>query len=318
MFFNGATFAGSPDVPNEDWLARTSDLVVMLDGATSRTETGCRHGAAWYTRRLGAAIIAHAAARSTPLQQVLADAIRDVTVQHTECELTHPGTPSAAVAILQLDSEHLRYLVLGDVTVVLDIAGEITAVSDHRISASAARQRAEVDRHLIGSTEKATALIAMKHAELAARNTQGGYWIAAADPTAAKHAITGDVPIATVDRLAVLTDGAARYVDLFGISDWTGVLRTLSNSGPRWFLDHLVRPIEAADPLGVRYPRNKCFDDATAVFAELADAADAVDRPPYMKPQTQVDAEDELLWRLDNPDLYGDGMLQRVAIERQS
>lgn len=314
MYSAGATVAGSPDVPNEDWVATTSDLVVMLDGATIRTETGCRHGAAWYTRKLGASIIAHAAARSTPLRQVLADAIGDVAGLHPECDLTHPGTPSAAAAIVHLSGDLLRYLVLGDVTVVLDTDGEVSVVSDQRVGASAAPQRAEVDRYLIGSAEKASALVAMKHAELAARNTGGGYWIAAADPKATKHAVTGDVPIGTIRRLAVLTDGAARYVDLFGAADWTTALDVLSRCGPRWFIDKLVRPVEAADPLGSRYPRNKCSDDATAVFAELADAGTW---SSDIEPQAQLDADDELLRRLDDPQLYGDGMLQRVAAERR-
>ena len=34
-----------------------------------------------------------------------------------------------------------------------------------------------------GSLEKSEALIRMKHAELAAPNILGGYWVAAADPT---------------------------------------------------------------------------------------------------------------------------------------
>lgn len=317
MFFNGVTLAGSPEVPNEDWLATTSDLVVILDGATSRTETGCRHGAAWYTRELGTAIIAHAAARSTPLREVLAAAIRDVTMLHPECDLTHPGTPSAAVGIVRLDSEQVRYVVLGDVTVVLDVDGEVTAVSDQRISESAARERAEVDRHLIGSREKATALISMKYAELAGRNTEGGYWIAAADPTAANHAITGEARMSTVQRLAILTDGAARYVDLFHLADWTSVLEMLSRSGPRRFLEKFVRPIELADPLGARYRRNKCSDDATVVFAQLAEVVGPIGWFSGMKPQTQLDAEDELIRRLDDPQVYGDGMLQRVAAARR-
>jgi len=53
MIFTGATVAGDPAIPNEDWTAVTPDLVVMLDGATVRTETGCIHGAAWYARKLG-------------------------------------------------------------------------------------------------------------------------------------------------------------------------------------------------------------------------------------------------------------------------
>lgn len=306
MHFTGATLPGSPDVPNEDWSASTSDLIVVLDGATVRTETGCTHGAAWYTRKLGAAIIGNAASRSTPLDQVLADAIRDVAALHPGCALDHPGTPSAGVAIVRLDGPALRYLVLGDVTVALDTIDGVAVVSDQRISTSAAAERAEVDRHPIGSETKAAALVTMKHAELAARGQE--YWVAAADPSAVQHAITGSAPLGDVHRLAVMTDGAARWVDLFRAGGWGAALGALARTGPEWFIQRLVRPIEQADPLGVRYPRNKVSDDATVVFAELA-------KPPArefeVSPEEQATVNAVLLHRFNDTRLYGDGMLLR-------
>lgn len=317
MYFTGATVAGSPDVPNEDWVATTSDLIVVLDGATIRTETGCRHGAAWYTRKLGAAIIEWAAVRSMPLDKVLWNAINDVSRLHeNECDLTNPGTPSAAVGIVRLDGDMLRYLVLGDVTVVIDTIDGITVASDQRISASAAAERAEVDRHLIGSPEKADALVAMKHAELAARNTPDGYWIAAASPVAAQHAVTGEIPMSSIRRLAVLTDGAARYVDLFARGSWSDVLTMLAGSGPQWFIERLIRSGEAADPLGVKFPRNKCSDDAAAVFAQLAKVA-TVDQGE-VTPQELEDAESVLFQRMNSPTLWGDGMRDAVRAQGRS
>lgn len=307
MNFTGATIAGSVDTPNEDWSATTSDLIVVLDGATVRTETGCEHGAAWYARKLGASIIGNAASRSIPLTEVLAESIRDVAALHKDsCDLSHPGSPSAGVAIARLDGGELRYLVLGDVTVVLDTADGVTAISDQRISASAAEERAEVDRHPIGSQEKAAALIPMKLAELAARGEE--YWVAAAEPSSVQHSITGSLPMESVRRLAVLTDGAARWVDLFRAGGWDSVLGVLARNGPGWFIQRLVRPIEQADPLGVRYPRNKVSDDATVVFAELA-------IPPArefeVSPDEQEAAKAVLLQRFNDPRLYGDGMLIR-------
>lgn len=315
MYFTGATVAGSPDVPNEDWVATTSDLIVVLDGATIRTETGCRHGAAWYTRKLGAAVIEWAAVRSMPLEKVLWNAINDVSRLHEdECDLGNPGTPSAAVGIVRLDDDMLRYLVLGDVTIVVAAPDGITVVSDQRISASAAAERAEVDRHLIGSPDKASALVTMKHAELAARNTEGGYWIAAASPGAAHHAIVGEVPMSSIRRLAVLTDGAARYVDLFGRAGWDDVLTMLAGSGPRWLLDRVIRPIENADPLGARFPRNKCSDDASVVFAQLADRI--VEGVGDVTPQAMDDACAALLTPMSSPTIWGDGMKQAAEAER--
>jgi len=313
MYFTGTTDVGS-STENEDWSATTPDLVVVLDGATVRTETGCRHGAAWFARKLGAAILSGAAVRSTPLRDVLADAIGEVAQRHPECDLTHPGTPSAGVAIVRLDDGVLRWLVLGDVTVVLDTTTDgIVTVSDQRISASATRQRAEADRYLIGTAEKAAALVAMKHVELAARNTPDGYWIAAADPAAVEHAITGEASIDTVPRFAVLTDGAARFVDMFSLGEWDAVLDTIGKHGPRAFTQR-VRRAEESDPLGAVYPRNKTSDDATVVLVELAAAEPKQTQPadkhrPEVTDEQRVALARDLLARINAPQVYGDGNL---------
>src|SRR4051794_17523423 len=85
--------------PSEDWAAASADLIVVLDGATARTETGCVHGIAWYANHLGTALVA-GAATGHPLSDVLRDAITNVAKLHPECDLSHPGTPSAGVGIL--------------------------------------------------------------------------------------------------------------------------------------------------------------------------------------------------------------------------
>ena len=267
MFFTGATVPGSSSIPNEDWAATTSDLVVLLDGATARTETGCHHGAAWYTRKLGASIIAGAASRATPLQEVLAAAIRQVAALHPECDLTHPGTPSAAGAIVRVEHDTVHYAVLGDVTIVFDTPGGVRTISDQRVSQTAASERAEADAYLIGSPEKADALVRMKHAELAAKNHDGGFWIAAADPDVVRHAIYGSILLGDLGRLAVLSDGAARAVDTFNLLDWSEAMDLLATAGPTALIRR-VRSAEEQDPVGRTWPRNKKSDDATAVFAD--------------------------------------------------
>jgi len=252
------TASGTPSGPNEDWLSAGSDVVVVLDGATVRTGTGCRHGVVWYVRNLGARLVAEAADESRPLPDVLAGAIRGVAARHPECDLDHPGTPSAAVGIVRVEGDGIGYAVLGDVSLVVDTGDGITVVCDDRVSRTAPAERTAVDDHPIGAPEKAEALVRMKHAELAARNRPGGYWIAAADPDAARHALVGRVPL--VRRFALLSDGAARAVDLFRVLDW-GEALDLSPED----LVARVREVEAADPLGEGFPRNKASNDATVV-----------------------------------------------------
>jgi len=266
MYFAGATVAGNSSNANEDWTTMTSDLAVVLDGATVRTETGCKHDVAWYVRKLGASLIAEAASKSHPLREVLATAIQDVVNLHPECDLSHPGTPSAAVGMVRVENGFLRYVVLGDVSIVLDYHGKIEVVSDGRVSETAPEERRIADQYPIGAPEKNSALVKMKHAELAARNHDGGYWIAASNPDAANEAIVGEIEIESVRRFAILSDGAARSVDLFGLYDWTAALDVMENEGP----DELIRQVrvtESGDPSGERFRRNKASDDATAVFA---------------------------------------------------
>ncbi|HEY3561792.1 MAG TPA: hypothetical protein VGL05_30210 [Kribbella sp.] len=196
------------------------------------------------------------------LTEALATSISAVADMHrATCDLSHPGTPSAAVAIVRkIGPERWEYAVLGDVTVVFAAPDGPVVVADTRISSSASAERSEADRWLIGSPEKEAAMVAMKHEELAARNRV--YWIAAADPRAASHALTGDV--ADVTRIAILTDGAAR-AQTFGLLSWQEVLDTLNAEGPRQLINR-VREAEASDPDGRRWPRNKKSDDATAVY----------------------------------------------------
>lgn len=179
MRISASSEAGA-DRPNEDHFAISQDMVVVLDGATARTETGCVHGVAWYARYLADAVIGHP---DLPPEGALARAIVQTADQHRTCDLEHPGTPSAAVAIVQAQSDVLRYLVLGDVTVVADTRHGLQVVSDDRVSKTALAERAIADALPNGSPQKAEALVRMKHAELAARNVPGGFWVATGETT---------------------------------------------------------------------------------------------------------------------------------------
>jgi len=265
-----ASDAGSPNAPSEDRALVGSNLLVVIDGATVRTDTGCIHGVPWYADHLASAIMEHCKANPA---DALTSAIKQTADLHRDtCDLAHLGTPSAAVGIVQIDDDAIRYLVLGDVTVVLGTADAEIVVTDDRVSRTAQHERGAADALPAGSAEKDAALIRMKQAELAARNTPGGYWIAASDPKAVEHALTGTAEIAQVRRLAMMTDGAARVVDPFHLHDWPSVLDLLATGGPGSLIAE-VRRAEASDPGGARWPRNKLSDDATAIYCEGFPAA---------------------------------------------
>lgn len=262
------TLHGDQQTENEDWYAATDDVLIVLDGATIRTETGCIHGLPWYVRQLGAALLAGAHDASTPLRDVLSAAIRQVSRLHADtCDLTHPGTPSAAVGIVRRGNGQLEWLVLGDISILVSTTNRLIVVVDERVSQTALDERYECDRHLIGTSEKMAAILAMKNVELASRNVEGGYWIASVLPEAAAHAHTGSTALTDVRQVAVCSDGAMRALTLTELATYADVMQTLQAEGPRSLIKQ-VRQSERNDPLGARVPRNKATDDATAVFAD--------------------------------------------------
>jgi hypothetical protein len=264
-----ASEPGSPDRPNEDYAAADRNTVVIVDGLTARTDTGCIHGVSWFAEQLGNGVLKFGHLRPV---DALKSAIQHTASLHSDtCDLTNPATPCAAVAIIQLDGPIMHYLVLGDVTIAITDVDQV--ISDQRINSTALAQRAEADSLPTGSDAKAAALVRMKQVEIEARNQPGGYWIAGADPMSAEHALIGDLPLSDVERAALLTDGAARAVDLFGMYDWPGLFEILSAGGPNDLITR-VRDIEQADSATIYWPRNKVSDDATAVYCDQFNAPD--------------------------------------------
>ncbi|OZM83943.1 hypothetical protein [Pseudonocardia sp. MH-G8] len=260
-----ATLPGSADRPNEDHAVADAGTAVVVDGLTARTETHCVHGVAWFAAQLARDV--RDAGDAAPREALRAGIARTAARHSGTCDLGAPATPCAAVGVVRVGGGLLRYAVLGDVSLVL---GDEHVVSDQRVAEAARAQRAAAARLPLGSDARAAALVSMKRAEIAQRNRPGGYWTAAADHAAADHALTGEVPLRDLTHVALLSDGAARAVDPFGLTGWAGVLALLASDGPDALLAR-VRAAERADADATRWPRTKVSDDATAVLCHDLD-----------------------------------------------
>jgi hypothetical protein len=266
-----ATEAGSPDAPNEDWAGVLAPgLAVVLDGlsAPDGTGTGCRHGTPWYVGQLGPRVLAQAADPARSLVDALAEAIGQVASLHPGCDLKHPGTPSATMVLLRAHDEGADYLALADAVLLLDTTDGLKVVSDERVNRLAGKEREAANRVPTGSALKLRRRAQLTRALRRARNRPGGYWVAGADPQAASQAVTGSLPGKTLHRAVLLSDGASRLVDPFGLATWEELLALLEESGPEELLRQ-VRAAEAVDPEGRQWPRTKRSDDAAAVYLTL-------------------------------------------------
>lgn len=258
------TSPGTPGKPNEDYFLIDSTTAIVLDGATARTDTGCTHGAAWYAANLGNALKLRVH-QGLALKKSLCLAIEEVADLHRgTCDLTHPGTPSAAVALISFVQSEIQWLLLGDATILLKRSQGTVTKSDQRGRFPVPPEQQEANKYLIGDPRKDSALQAMKRAELATRNTPAGFWVAAADSSIAEHALVGTFSTADVDAVGVMSDGAARVVDLFHLLSWEEAVKIAISEGPAAIVN-TVRETEESDPLGERWPRNKKSDDATLI-----------------------------------------------------
>jgi hypothetical protein len=262
MFFSAATAPGTPGKPNEDWVGITPTVAVVLDGVTTfeGSRPVCTHGTPWYVDHLGTKVLAEATDTNVSLSASLANAIDAVAALHTgTCHVSDVGAPSAAVAVVRLGETRVEYLVLADVTVVLDSQDGLTVITDDRVDATVSDLEG---RPGVGP------VVMERRARY--RNQEGGYWVAAADPEAAAHAITGDIELTKLRSAAALTDGVARIVAPFGKLDWGGLVSCGLGSGPAAVIKR-VRSAEDEDPDCERWPRFKTSDDATiALLADLA------------------------------------------------
>ncbi|MFF8522667.1 hypothetical protein ACF05X_11135 [Streptomyces werraensis] len=262
------TQGGGTANPNEDWVAGSPTLAIVLDGlSTAGLSTGCRHGVPWYVANLGGHLLAALADLDRPLTEGLADALEQVAAIHPECDLSDPGTPSATVAILRHKYGALEHLVLADSPIVLDGPEGYTVISDLRVDDVLPELRAEVESHQTHTPGHREALQRLVIAQRQVRNTPEGYWVAASRPEAAQHALTGTTPLRGIRSAAVMSDGVSRLVTEYGMATWADVFATLRTGGPRELIQ-AVRKTEATDPTGIRWPRYKSGDDATVAFCQ--------------------------------------------------
>jgi hypothetical protein len=273
MHVSFAAQPASPTVPNEDFIGATPQAVVVLDGAgfPAGMETGCVHGTVWFVQQLGARLLAQLVTEpAEALAHTLAHAIAQVGELHAgDCDLDHPGTPSASVALLREHPDIVDYLVLADCTVVLDhAAGSVEVFTDDRIAHIARSERATLSQHQTGAEDHAAQLRHLVEAQRQRRNRPGGYWVASTVPDAAYQAITGTVPRHQLTRAAIMSDGAARLVERFHLATWPDALDLVDQHGPGALIDQ-VREAEYTDLYGCQWPRGKDHDDATIALCRI-------------------------------------------------
>jgi hypothetical protein len=250
-----ATDAGHPGRTNEDFAGAVVSGLVLVDGAggIAGAEKVCHHGVTWYATRLGGALLG-TLSQERSLRDVLGESIERVTDEHRDtCDVAHSISPFAAVAMLRFSGGLVEHLVLGDVVVVVGQAGgEPSVAHDPREIVIARSFKDRLEGIPEGSDEYRQLLLDWR----TQRNTPGGFWVAKDDPSVVDEAITGRCPADEVTATALLSNGASRLVDTFGLAGWAGLLHLVETDGPGEIIRR-VREAEALDGVAA--------DDATVI-----------------------------------------------------
>jgi hypothetical protein len=273
---------------NEDSVGAVDTMAFVLDGASvpEGMESCCGRTASWYVHHLAARLVTAVCHETVaPLPDVLAGAIAEVAAAHAAtCPRTaeHDALgPSSTVAILREHDHHLEYLVLGDSMLLVETAEGVAWHCDQRLLKVSPEVDAQLHARLAegrgyGDPEFKRLLVEQINRERALRNQSGGYWTAGHDPTAAFESFTGSYQLGgrpgQARRAALLSDGLGRAVTMFGLFDsWGPFLQALAVEGPAACIAR-VRAAEAADPDGVRYPREYVSDDASGLVVTFIPA----------------------------------------------
>ncbi|WP_063056209.1 protein phosphatase 2C domain-containing protein [Nocardia salmonicida] len=257
-----------PASTDEDRLVVTDGAVIVLDGATAHDPAMPSAGA--YVDFLASDLVQSIDDESSPLADILEQSIaRAVDALGIE-----PGiAPSSTVALVRIKPDTVDALVLGDSSVIVGLrAGGVNVHTDDRLS-QLQLPEADLYRRFLAdgqgySGRHRKVLQELQAAERARRNRPDGYWIAEAEPGAAKHALHVRYPLAEVAWVITATDGAFDLIPTLGMR-WPEVAHM---STPQ--LAQLLRDVHIweaqADPDGQALPRAKRHDDKTIAVMRFA------------------------------------------------
>jgi len=266
-----ATSGGHPGQPNEDFVGAVPGAVLLLDGAgIAGTEAICCHGVAWFTHRLGGALLGRLSrADGQDLTGILAAAIDEIAADHRDtCDITNPSSPQATVAVIRHAGARLDYLLLGDSFLVLNqMSGGPQVITDEREVTVMRVCTAPLAGIKVGTPEYYATRDSCIEALRARRNQPGGYWIAKDDPHAAEEAVTGSWPLGELHGAALLSNGASRVVSPHALTSWPGVLELLGSSGPA----EVIRRVRRAETRRPQDANAGVPDDATVAYCTWAD-----------------------------------------------
>ncbi|MDH4441066.1 MAG: protein phosphatase 2C domain-containing protein [Rhizobium sp.] len=274
---------GKQGRPNEDRFGHNAHAAFVFDGATGLGDRQFMQGfgsdAAWIaefaTTRLAARLDA-TADPATILRQISSEA-RDVFLA-TAGDQPRYAWPLCSLSGMQMTPTGFRWFGLGDSCLyilhddgqsdfVIPIPGayewEQHRAAQHiaRLGGIGAAGVANDDPQTLEDLRRGRAL----------QNTPDGTtWTFGVVPEAADHLVMVDVPVHGGGATAILcSDGVADLVALYKLYDPATLIQRAATAGLQSLITDLRHYERKVDPDGLKFPRYKQSDDATAILFRL-------------------------------------------------
>ncbi|QIS09294.1 PP2C family serine/threonine-protein phosphatase [Nocardia arthritidis] len=250
----------------DDRVFTTDRGAIILDGATSFDPDV--PSASEYVDVLGAELLRRLDG-ADDLETILADAISTTA---RRLKLDCGSAPSSTVALVRIGNDAIDVLVLGDSSVVVGRNDQsYRVVTDERL---AGLNLPETDQYRArlksggGYDETHRALLrALQNRQRGRRNHDGGYWIAEADPGAAKHAFRQRFSVDETSWIVMATDGVSNLLAPLKVS-WPEVAQ-LDDDNLARLLAWCHEWEAVTDPNGQQQPRAKRHDDKALAVIRL-------------------------------------------------
>jgi hypothetical protein len=252
---------------SEDRLGMSGPVAWVLDGASNvaknRVTRDAHSDASWLVRHLDRALRDLAGHADRTLAQIVAEAIARTAREAEQVWRGDPDVlPSAALGVVRGDGSRTEYLVLADISIILQTDDAVIEITDSRVDEFNVEARAtmaaalKAHKSLDEARKETIPLLAEARSHM---NQDGGYWVASLDEHAVDNALCGEIE--GVREIILASDGFMRIVRPFGLIEIDDLF------APDCSLVELaqrVRRAERADPETRGFPRWSVSDDLCA------------------------------------------------------
>jgi len=273
------TIPSDPAKPNEDCFAVAPRAAAVFDGATGLGERLMpgRSDAQWVAQFGARRFRAHAESGEGEIRDWLRAAAADAEKSYRALRKRPPienyEIAYASAVMAAPDADGLRVLWFGDCAALLRTAsGEFAVLGD--IMDKRESERARVARlSKPGGRGPAAAgvreeFLPALRASRNAVNSPGGDWLFAPDAACADHAKEARVAAPADSRVLLASDGFLALASDYGRYSPDTLFAAAAERGLA-ALGEELRAVEASDAEGLRFPRFKRSDDATALLLVL-------------------------------------------------